>query len=206
MAYIYKITNDVNGKNYIGKTELSIEQRFKQHCQDAFKDRCKDRPLYRAMRKYGLEHFHVSEVEQTDNPEEREVYWIEQYDSFKTGYNATKGGDGKSYLDYDLIVDTYRELKTQTGVAKKLGIDEKTVRKVLKEKQEPLSNLKPQLPINQYDLQGNYIATYPSARAAGIAIGKIDPAKNSNGAAASIIEVCRGKRNIAYGYKWVFSK
>ena len=36
MAYIYKITNNVNGKIYIGKTEHSVEKRFKEHCSDAF--------------------------------------------------------------------------------------------------------------------------------------------------------------------------
>ena len=38
LAYIYKIINDVNDKIYIGKTECSIEKRFKEHCSDAFKE------------------------------------------------------------------------------------------------------------------------------------------------------------------------
>lgn len=37
MAYIYKITNDVNGKIYIGKTYNSIEKRFKEHIADGVK-------------------------------------------------------------------------------------------------------------------------------------------------------------------------
>lgn len=59
MAYIYQIQNDVNGKLYVGKTEFSIEKRFKEHCKDAFKDRNEKRPLYSAMRKYGIEHFQL---------------------------------------------------------------------------------------------------------------------------------------------------
>lgn len=59
------------------------------------------------MRKYGTEHFHIELLEETDNPEERETYWIEQLGSFKWGYNATLGGDGKKYIDYDLVVATY---------------------------------------------------------------------------------------------------
>ena len=104
MAYIYKITNDINNKVYIGKTEFSIEKRFREHCADAFKERNEKRPLYSAMKKYGIAHFHTELLEETDNPEEREIYWIEQYQSFKSGYNATLGGDGKKYLDYDLII------------------------------------------------------------------------------------------------------
>ena len=59
MAYIYRIINDINSKVYVGKTENPIEKRFKEHCVDAFRDRNEKRPLYAAMRKYGIEHFHI---------------------------------------------------------------------------------------------------------------------------------------------------
>ena len=95
MAYIYQITNQVNGKIYIGKTERTIQERWGEHCKDCIKDRCYDRPLYRAMRKYGLSNFTIEVIEETNNPEEREAFWIEQKGSFKHGYNATVGGDGK---------------------------------------------------------------------------------------------------------------
>ena len=55
MAYIYKITNDINDKIYIGKTNFSIEKRFQEHCKDAFRKRNEKRPLYNAMKKYGIE-------------------------------------------------------------------------------------------------------------------------------------------------------
>ena len=51
MAYIYKITNDVNEKIYIGKTYNSIEKRFKEHCRERLRDRSERRPLYSAMNK-----------------------------------------------------------------------------------------------------------------------------------------------------------
>ena len=60
MAYIYKITNDINGKIYIGKTYNSIEKRFKEHCKDRLKRKCEQRPLYSAMNKYGIEHFYIN--------------------------------------------------------------------------------------------------------------------------------------------------
>ena len=44
------------------------------------------------MRKYGIEHFHIELIEETDNPKEREVFWIENKRSFKNGYNSTEGG------------------------------------------------------------------------------------------------------------------
>lgn len=90
-------------------TERSIQERWQEHCKDYLRRDFEQRPLYSAMKKYGIEHFHISILEETDDPVEREIYWIEQKQSFKHGYNATQGGDGKHYLDYDLICKTYQE-------------------------------------------------------------------------------------------------
>ena len=45
MAYIYLITNTINNKVYVGKTELSIGKRFQEHIHDSKKERCKNRPF-----------------------------------------------------------------------------------------------------------------------------------------------------------------
>ena len=210
MSYIYKITNDVNNKAYIGKTENTIEKRFKEHCRDAFRFTNESRPLYSAMRKYGIEHFSVELVEETDNPEEREKYWIEYFGSFKNGYNATLGGDGKPYIDYDLVVATYKEIPVQTEVAKRLNISTDTVATALKAKNVETVSREEEVKIatgkiiNQYDLKGNYIQSFPSARAAAVALGKTTA--TSNGASSHITDVCKGKRKTAYGYIWKFSE
>ena len=132
MAYIYKIVNDINEKVYVGKTENSIKKRFQQHCLDCWKEKCEKRPLYSAMRKYGTEHFHIELVEETDQPEEREIYWIEQLNTYKNRYNATKGGDGRRYLDYDLIIKTYQEIQNLDKTAKELNVTPETIVKVLR--------------------------------------------------------------------------
>lgn len=51
MAFIYKITNDINQKVYIGKTEREVEERFKEHCRAYRQERYEKRPLYAAMKK-----------------------------------------------------------------------------------------------------------------------------------------------------------
>lgn len=209
MAYIYQITNKINGKIYIGKTEHSIEKRFKEHCTDAFKDRNEKRPLYAAMRKYGIENFEISLLEETSNPEEREVYWIEQKRSFKFGYNATLGGDGKRYIDYDLVIATYQELQNMTETAHRLDINISSVKKILNNSNifiVPMSEVNQKKAgniINQYDLQGNFIQSFPSARAAALTLGKIT--STSKGASSHISDVCKGKRKTAYGYIWKFA-
>lgn len=85
------------------------------------------------MRKYGIEHFHIELIEETDVPEEREIYWIEKYQTFKNGYNATLGGDGKKYIDYDLVIETYKHLQNITETAKQLNISIDSVSMILKE-------------------------------------------------------------------------
>lgn len=75
---IYKIENDINNKVYIGKTTLSLEERFAQHCREIYREQEKQRPLYSAMLKYGVEHFSISLIEEcpSDIDSEREQYWI----------------------------------------------------------------------------------------------------------------------------------
>ena len=210
MAYIYQITNDINGKIYIGKTMRSIQERFKEHCRDYTKREMENRPLYRAMKKYGIEHFHIELLEETDNPEERECFWIEEKGSFKYGYNATVGGDGKKYIDYDLVVATYKELLIMAKVAKKLNISEDSVSRILHSRNiatldsNEANVISVGKIVNQYDKEGKYIQSFPSAKAAAESLGKIT--SSSNGASSHISDVCRGKRKTAYGYIWKFSE
>lgn len=72
MAFIYVITNDINSKRYVGKTNNSIEKRFKEHIKNSKRERCEKRPLYNAMNKYGIEHFHIEELEECSAEESAE--------------------------------------------------------------------------------------------------------------------------------------
>lgn len=59
VPYIYKITNQINGKIYIGKTLKDISSRWREHCKAAKKVCCEKRPLYMAINKYGIENFKI---------------------------------------------------------------------------------------------------------------------------------------------------
>ena len=210
MAYIYQITNDVNQKIYIGKTENSIEKRFKEHCWDASRERNEKRPLYNAMRKYGVEHFHIELIEETNNPEEREVYWIEKKQSFKNGYNATIGGDGRKYIDYDLVVKTYQDLQNIKLVAKQLHHDESTISKILKEKNIDIKSSIEWMrenrgkKVGQYDLNDNFIQSFDSRGLASkyLINNHYTTSVAIDAVAGRIGQVCNGKRKTAYGFKW----
>ena len=101
---IYKITNKLNNKIYIGKTIHTAESRFKEHILSA-RNSSSNTHLYRAMRKYGVDNFTVEVVECVDTIEllaEREIYWIAEFDSTNpcVGYNMTRGGDGGDSYRY----------------------------------------------------------------------------------------------------------
>jgi len=98
MFYIYKITNNINGKCYIGRTK-DINRRFSDHKRLAFTKSIHkeyEKALYRAFRKYGINNFTFEILEETEFPIEREIYWIDFFQSNLNGYNADAGGLGGS--------------------------------------------------------------------------------------------------------------
>lgn len=89
--WIYKITNSINNKVYIGQSARPVEQRFHRHIQDAESGRL-DTHLARAIRKYGKENFHIEIIDEATSQEEltkKEYYWIGYYHATEDGYNET---------------------------------------------------------------------------------------------------------------------
>ena len=203
MPYIYKITNLINGKVYIGKTLDTIEKRWKDHKKDSIRPRCEKRPLYSAMNKYGVENFTIEEVEECSEKElsEREKYWIEFYHSFHDGYNATTGGDGKQYADYDLIYTLFQEGKTCKEIKQITNYDGLTIRRALeangitkqirKDRGRGCSRKK----VAKIDLRTNEILEVYSS---------ITEAEKINHPAYHIGDVCNGKRKSCGGFGWKF--
>lgn len=210
MAYIYKIINDINDKIYIGKTEFSIETRFKEHCCDAFREHYGKRPLYNAMRKYGIEHFHIELIEETNEAEEREKFWIKFYNSYYDGYNATFGGEGKPLIDYDLILELWNKNKMCTEIANITGHDAGQISKILHlndittEEISKRANHMQSKAVLQIDKESNTILNrYKSCIAASISMIEqgYTNCKPSTGS-THISEVCRGKRKTFAGFIW----
>ena len=211
MPYIYKITNQINGKSYIGKTLKTIEDRWKEHISESQKTQEEHRPLYSAFKKYGVENFLIEEIETCSDLElsDREKYWIEYFGTFKNGYNATLGGDGRSYLDYDVLVETYKQVQNLTKTAEICNCDVDHLSSILKARNVSILShtevMKQQYSkiINQYTLQGDYIQTFASSQ---LAARSIRPKSNNiYGVAGHITDVCRGKRKTAYGFLWKFA-
>lgn len=138
MIGIYKITNKINGKIYIGKSS-NIERRWKEHIRHSKDKFSKNKPaIHRAINKYGKNNFTFEIIKECEIDElnDLEKYYINEYRSNvkDIGYNFTDGGDGgpimfgdenpNSILSNDIIIyirqcynngvykmDVYNELK-----------------------------------------------------------------------------------------------
>lgn len=132
-GYLYIITNKFNDKKYVGKTYVSIQARWRDHIKKSKLN--PDRPLYRAINKYGIENFYIEEYSSFEEGdlELEEVSLISKLDSYKNGYNATLGGDGKRYITVsdDEIIDSFNKLQSVILVHRCLGIAEHSIRAVL---------------------------------------------------------------------------
>jgi len=89
---VYLITNKVNNKQYVGITSRPIENRINEHRTATTKSAIHD-----AIVKYGIENFTVEQIDTANTYEElleKEIHWIEKLNTFGSGYNLTKGGEG----------------------------------------------------------------------------------------------------------------
>lgn len=208
MGCIYCITNLINNKRYVGKTTLTVEERFRQHCKDSYREKCEKRPLYDAMNKYGIENFIAEELEQVQDESEldkREIYWINELQTYgSNGYNATKGGDGKILYDYNEIIDLINLGYTASQVSKKIGCCKDIVYRVAKAHGIKLRRNNSKL-VAQYDIAGNFVQLFFSTEEAGRWI--LDNCKPScKNPSPSIRKCCEEKEhyNSAYGYIWKY--
>ena len=212
MGYIYKITNDINNKVYIGKTEFSIQKRFQEHCNDAFRNRNEKRPLYSAMRKYGIEHFHIELVEETNNTSEREIYWIKFYNSYSNGYNATLGGEGKTFYNHEEICKRLLEHPYPCDIAKEFNCSRDIISIIAKANNIPIKNksqeelkLKTSKSISAYTKDNILVKKFNSlSDAARWCFENKKCAVLNQGVRSHISECAKGKRASAYGYIWKY--
>ena len=148
MGYIYKITCIPTNKIYIGKTESTVQKRWKDHCRSAFLESHSDYnfPFHRAIRKYGINNFMIETLEKINDSEKlkvQEKYWIQFYDSYNQGYNSTLGGDGNCRYNYDEIVKYYLTHNNSVfATCQKFNIYDQVVYSALKSQNIDYKNLK----------------------------------------------------------------
>ena len=136
-GFIYKITNTINGKSYIGQTIQNVKERFYQHCATKCSKAVSNMAIHIAIKKYGKSNFIVEVIEEIDsaNLNDREKYWIKYYNSYNNGYNSTKGGqDGcKPFKDLDVesIIKEYNTGKSLRTLGTIFKVDKQTIKDLL---------------------------------------------------------------------------
>lgn len=136
-GFIYKITNKVNGKSYIGQTIQNVKERFYQHCATKCSQAILNMVIHKAITKYGKSNFTIEVIEEVEstNLNDRERYQIKYYDSYNNGYNSTEGGqDGIKLfknLDTESIVREYKSGKSLREIGRLFNVDKQTIKDLL---------------------------------------------------------------------------
>ena len=226
MVGIYKITNKLNNKCYIGQS-VDIKIRWLQHIYEGKRNNPQGK-LYHAIFNEGIENFSFEVLEECPLDEkilnEKERYWIEFYNSFEEGYNSTKGGQGEDSWIYDpTLIQTLWDEGYSSGEIKEIvGCSKSTInnrlkgykdfntftshqrscghnapfRQFLTMSDEQLKYFGKVIKVYQYSLSGEYITSFPSLE---------DAAKAVNGKyPENIGRLLRKTTNqkFAYGYQW----
>jgi group I intron endonuclease len=114
---IYKVTNLLNGKVYIGQTKRSLESRWAQH-QHAVKSKYGFCKLQKAINEIGADNFSIEQIDSAATKEEaneKEVFWIKFYNATIDGYNTSPGGKAGGHrkkvkaVESGLVFDTIVE-------------------------------------------------------------------------------------------------
>jgi len=211
---IYKIENLINHKCYIGQS-INIEKRWYDH-----KHSIDNFAIHSAMKKYGIENFSFEIVEECNEKDldKKECFWIQEFNSLvPNGYNMVEGGSNGAALarripvfQYDLNgnfiaeypgINEAARINHISGTA--IGHCCKKIRTTaggyfwsfLKNDNFSKENIKDHrsCKIIQYDMLGNELARYNSAKEAAQAV---------NGSPCAITKACRGGSKTSKGFQW----
>lgn len=221
MGNIYVIK--LHGKPvYVGQTIKTIEERFDEHIKTANSKKAPHFAIHRALLKYGIENFSIELVEQTEQLNEREKFWIKELHTLYSdgGYNLTIGGeqcsdtikckcyqydknDGHFIAEYNSISEAGRLNQISHANIIKVLQGEINIAGGYRWSKIKTDNLDfkqsnytgSSKPVAQYDLKGNLLNIYPSVK---------DAAKKINYSQGTLAMAAEGKRKTAKGFVWKY--
>lgn len=232
---VYKITNNINNKVYIGLTTKTLEERWKQHINAAYSPRnnAYSNIFKKAIRKYGSQNFSLeilAHADTLDDLKRLECHYIDAYNSFafnepSGGYNATLGGDlvklqnCKAVTKLDII--TGKIIAEYSSISEAIskeckGINEscsnpntpKSVKGYCYFYSQDLVNLTDEQIIEK--VHSRYPKLLYQLDTSGNIIklwrGPLEASRALNCSEGNIVLVCQGKRRLAAGFQWCYYK
>ena len=203
---IYKYTNKINGKIYIGQTTDEKRRRESHKYSKA------DDHFHRAIRKNGWDNFEYEVVFETISSDKdrlkylldtMEKYFIKKYDSYgKGGYNCTLGGGGSlGYIASEQTKKKLSEINRGKILSEKTRKKMSESRKGRKISEENLRKLveRSSKATAQYTPDGVLVCTYKSIAEA------VKQNTHNNWSRQNIGKCARGKNKTAYGYIWRYT-
>lgn len=186
---IYKVTNNINGKVYIGQTTRSLRSRWKQHCyaaEDGHKG--SHLSLQKDIAKYGPGNFSVKQIDVACSHkelDEKEKYWIKYYDSRQPrGYNYYSGGNG--YVPRE---ETLEKLRGKNHWTTRKSFSDSTKKRMSDAQKGAKSNN------HRACICVDTGETFPYVKAAAMKYGLSD---------SHIHSVCKGIRKRCGGFRWEY--
>lgn len=204
---LYKITNIINNKCYIGFTSRTVEDRFNDHIKNAKYNHKLGQALYSAMRKYSPENFIIEQIYEGDDALEMENEFIQKYNA---EYNMAPGGSkppsqkGNRWNHSEETKARMRKPKPPFTEEHKANIS-----KALKGKKQDPEFVKYRTscvknrsrPFGKTYRAKSYIVTHPDGREESV-YNIAQFAREHNLSRPSICNVCKGKRAHTKGYKF----
>lgn len=145
LGLIYIITNDINNKVYIGQTIQDLNKRWQRHCQKTVSKSELNMAIKRAILKYGKEHFTIRSICRclAEELDEKEIYYINLYNSYKEGYNSTIGGHSsvkplKLDQEQDSIIELYLLGFSLREISREYHVDKATIKHIIEIHNIPL--------------------------------------------------------------------
>lgn len=215
---IYKITNRINGKAYIGKS-TDIKYRWLQHLNNTNKSKFQY-ALACALRKYGKDNFDWEIVECCSESEldDKEIFYIAKFNTFNGdhcgwGYNMTRGGDGQSGTgvqvyqyslegEYIRCFNSIEEASNKTkacasGITNCCTHRRKScggfIWSYTKEEKVPPYRHNSKVPVAQYTKDGEFVRIFETVTKAADSVGRTK---------TQVSMCCRGKTPSCGGYVW----
>lgn len=218
---IYKVTNKINGKPYIGQS-TDIYYRWKEHIQNKSKDELQY-AFVCALRKYGEENFLWEIIDNCVESElnEKEIFYIKKFNTFigdgsGWGYNMTRGGDGQNgcgtaVYQYSLDGKYIGRFGSVAEASRCTGANECSIINCCANrrkssggfiwKYELLQSVEPyvhknNVPVLQYTKDGVFIKKFDTVT---------DAAKSVDKTKTQVTMCCRGKTPSCGGYIWRYA-